>query len=40
MENILIIIIILLMVLIAPNLYLIISLMRDINKLIKCRGKE
>lgn len=40
MENILIIIIILLMVLIAPNLYLIISLMRDINKLIESRGNE
>lgn len=38
MEN--IIIIILLMILIVPNLYLIITLMRDINKLIKCRGEE
>ena len=38
MEN--IIIIILLMILIVPNLYLIITLMRDINKLIKYRGEE
>lgn len=38
MEN--IIIIILLMILILPNLYLIITLMRDINKLIKYRGEK
>lgn len=38
MEN--IIIIILLMTLIVPNLLLIITLVRDINKLIKCRGDE
>ena len=38
MEN--IIIIILLMTLIAPNLLLILTLVRDINKLIKCRGDE
>lgn len=38
MEN--IIIIILLMILIVPNLYLIITLIRDINKLIKYRGDE
>ena len=38
MEN--IIIIILLMILIAPNLYLIIKLTRDINKLIESRGNE
>ena len=38
MEN--IIIIMLLMILIAPNLLLILTLIRDINKLIKCRGDE
>lgn len=35
-----IVIIILLMILILPNLYLIITLMRDINKLIKYRGEK
>lgn len=34
------IIIILLLILILPNLYLILTLIRDINKLIKSRGNE
>lgn len=35
-----IIIIILLIILIVPNLYLILTLLRDINKLIESRGDE
>lgn len=35
-----IIVIILLIILIVPNLYLILTLLRDINKLIEGRGDE